>query len=92
MWRILWRIWGRLWIGFRGLSCRTGLLRGGRPLRGVCTGLGGDDALGLPLVGDDVSDQREDRKGVRTPALRAGGPSGRPLSARARVCVNVILL
>jgi hypothetical protein len=32
-------------------SCRTGLLRGGRPLRGVCTGLGGRKVWGLALLG-----------------------------------------
>ena len=34
------------------MSCRTGLLRGGRPLRGVCTGFAGM-ILGGPPVGRD---------------------------------------
>ena len=34
----------------KAASCRTGLLRGGRPLRGGCTGLGGVRFLG-PAVG-----------------------------------------
>jgi hypothetical protein len=33
------------------VSCRTGPLRAGRPLRGVCTGLGEVGAWGLALLG-----------------------------------------
>src|SRR6267154_2153905 len=87
MWRILWRIWGRLWIGFRGVSCRTGLLRGGRPLRGVCTLSRKDDLLWASRCSaEDVPDQREGPcaldpldqiKRRANVCLRAGGPSGR---------------
>ena len=41
------------------LSCRTGPLRVGRPLRGVCTGLARINSLGPPVGRDDLSsDQR----------------------------------
>ena len=38
------------------VSCRTGLLRGGRPLRGVCTGLGEARLVGLALLGGECDD------------------------------------
>jgi len=55
-------MWGmrRRWA-WKLMSCRTGLLRGGRPLRGVCTGLGGVIFFGPPVGRgeNDDSDQRE---------------------------------
>jgi hypothetical protein len=33
------------------MSCRTGPLRAGRPLRGLCTGLDGPWSLGLAMLG-----------------------------------------
>jgi hypothetical protein len=81
------------------VSCRTGPLRVGRPLRGVCTGLAGDNSGGLPLVGDDVPDQREGpRVGVgwtikkaceRPPSAQEARPAGHS-SVCAKVCVDVI--
>jgi hypothetical protein len=61
------------------MSCRAGLLRVGRPLRGVYTGF----ALGLPMVGKKIldRDQRERQPKEYTShevtAPRTVGPSGR---------------
>src|ERR1700733_8253279 len=42
------------WTGpLRLVSCRTGRLRGARPLRGGYTGLGAGSAWGLALLGGD---------------------------------------
>ena len=43
------------------MSCRTSLLRGARPLRGMYTGLGRIISIGPPVgAGSSFSDQRED--------------------------------
>jgi hypothetical protein len=60
MWRILWRIWGRLWIGFKRFSPagRAACAAGGHFVACVPV-LAGRDPGGLALLGGDVPDQRE---------------------------------
>src|ERR1700733_9831462 len=70
-------------IRYKLLSCRKGLLRGGRPLRGVYTGLAGYSSIGPPAGRDDRCrgpvpfDDPDKLKRRETPAPRAVGPSGR---------------
>jgi hypothetical protein len=72
-------------LGTDAVSCRTGALRGPRPLRGVCTAL-----RGAPVgrVEEFCADHREDHpKGYtrhEVTALRGGGPSGRTLSSHIK--------